>query len=331
MIDALEWTWGMKRGTLNLDTHRNIFSLGPSMYSLYREKKWGLLPTEEDVYKFYDKKRSMTCRRDTFAVSEPRDEVYTYRLIPLRDMEEIYITRQSSTESSTVEIHEFPFEGFPTIRSHVHPKFVILHLGLTIEGDLDRLTRAALFKKYPYLWDVQNLSLAWTAQIPQGAFDDPTYVLPRSEIDNCTPSTPSECNDDTAHTPPRRIIPLPKRHHFRPLSSASSSSSSEASEGDDWELAAQGVQIQNNRTSERTSSSVRGSRGCHNDEQTRPLTSLELSRQEGCEDSRSARWDADRIVGWAKRCRSPTPPPSPTKPVLRRSTRIRKKPKRFLN
>ncbi|PPQ72839.1 hypothetical protein CVT24_012885 [Panaeolus cyanescens] len=270
-MDSLEWSWGMKRGTLNIDTYRNIFSLSASMYSLYQGRKWGLLPSEEDVY----------------------------RLLPIQDLEEIFIARQSSpTGSRAVDVHEFPFEDFPIIRSHVHPKFVILHLGLTMHSGLDGDTRGALYDKYPYLWKVQHLSLSWTRKIPQGAFDDLgglTYVLPRSEINNCTPSTPSECNDGTAHTPLRRIIPLPKRDHYRPLSSASTSSSSEAGASEeDWERAPQALSVNVDQITERTNSSVRGTQGCQEDEEiTRPPTFVE-----------PLKWTPDSITTWAKACDS---------------------------
>ncbi|PPQ72837.1 hypothetical protein CVT24_012883 [Panaeolus cyanescens] len=326
LIDSLEWMWRMKRGTMNLDTRRNIFFVDATMYSLYRSKNWVLLPRKEDVLSFYDE-WIMARQRETFADLEA--DTYIYTFLPLQNMDDIYITRQENDGS--VAIHEFPFEDFPVIKSHIHPRFAILHLGETISRDLTPDARAQLFDQYPYLRDVQHLFRVWTMSIPVGAMNEPTYVLQQRYHESegsCSPS-PSEMDDNESSTPLRRTIPMPKRNRYRPSSSPSQSTSSENSEEEEEEeeAAVENVALRHHGTS----SSVGCARGSQLSNRGRPLTSIELSRQEGLADLEPMRWTTDRIAGWAKRCRSPSPPPSPTKPPLRRSTRIRKKPRRFLN
>ncbi|PPR01851.1 hypothetical protein CVT24_001739 [Panaeolus cyanescens] len=334
LMDSLEWFWRMRRGTLNLDSRRNIFfsSVDASMHALFQDKKWGLLPTEEDVFHFYDKERLGIKRRNRFVDLEGGS--FTYTLLPLQDMEDIYITRQSGPENDgRVSIHDFPFPHFPAIRTHIHPRFVILHLGATLY-QLTPAERRALLDRYPYLWNVQQLYIVWTGGIPHGALDDTSYVLPLSAINDPVGSepTPQDLDDDGERTPLHRNIPISEYERYRPPSSASSSSSATSDDMEvDEEEEAEEQPPQATPPVESANSSVMGVRGSQTDEWIRPLTLVEVRRQQGCKDLRSVRWTADRVAGWAKRCRSPTPPASPTKPPLRRSTRIRKKPKRFLN
>ncbi|PPR04143.1 hypothetical protein CVT24_010693 [Panaeolus cyanescens] len=338
LIDSLEWSWRMRRGTLNLDTRRNIFFCA-SMHALFRERKWCLIPREEDVFHFYDEERVFIRKRNRFVDSE--GDIFTYTLLPLQDMEDLYITRQSGRDDDkTVSIHDFPFEDLPVIRSHLHPKFVILHLGATISrfcGD----AWGGLLDRFPYLWNVHQLFLAWTGGIPLGAFNDPTYVFPRSTMNDPVNSavTPPDLDDNGDRTPLHRNIPISEDERYRPASSATSSASSSPSSSSatseemevDDEEATDEQPPQRASLVEPANSSVLCVRGSQTDDWIRPLTSLVLTRRrQGHEDLRPVRWTADRVAGWAKRCRSPTPPPSPTKAPLRRSTRIKKKPKEFL-
>ena len=75
---AIEYAWNMRKGTLNLDTRRNVFfrkslhaetnlkldqtkyycyAVGSSMRDLYESGKWALLPPEEVVDKYLSKPR----------------------------------------------------------------------------------------------------------------------------------------------------------------------------------------------------------------------------------------------------------------------------------
>ncbi|KAL0945142.1 hypothetical protein HGRIS_004295 [Hohenbuehelia grisea] len=46
-MSSLEWFWGMKHGSLNLDTRYNVFPISSSLLRLYEENKWGLLLSDD--------------------------------------------------------------------------------------------------------------------------------------------------------------------------------------------------------------------------------------------------------------------------------------------
>lgn len=66
-MKAIEWAWGLRKGTLNLDTRQNIFfrefsrlasvewpsdhhpTVGAAVHALYKSRKWALLPSEEII------------------------------------------------------------------------------------------------------------------------------------------------------------------------------------------------------------------------------------------------------------------------------------------
>ncbi|PPQ72835.1 hypothetical protein CVT24_012881 [Panaeolus cyanescens] len=245
IIDSLEWSWKMKRGTLNLDTRRNIIfrPVSPSLNTLFQDNKWGLLPVEKDVYYFYDEWRVIPHRRDTFVDLE--EETYTYTLLPLRDMEDVYIPRQASDGS--VKIHEYPYEDFPVITSHIHPRFAILHLGAAVSCHrLQQKARRDLFENIPYMRDIQVLYRAWSTLciVQFGGLSDPTYVLqePYHESDRSDSDSTADESQNSLCTPLCRHVPMAKRLYYRPSPSNSPSSSSGESEEEEEEVDGGGAQ-----------------------------------------------------------------------------------------
>ncbi|PPR01849.1 hypothetical protein CVT24_001737 [Panaeolus cyanescens] len=189
IVEALEWSWGLKKGSLNLDAQpRNFIYLGASLHKLYREWKWGLIPEESSVAQFFDEELLMIHERVEFP--DVKEMAFNYTFQPVFDMEEIYVTRQSQENPKHIDIHEYPFDGFPTISTTIDPKYVILHLGeMFYNGILDVSTKQRLRAKYPYLKRVEKLYVQWTQPIPKNASKDPTYVPP--VIDDASSSSAS--------------------------------------------------------------------------------------------------------------------------------------------
>ncbi|PPQ74138.1 hypothetical protein CVT24_012831 [Panaeolus cyanescens] len=306
-VDSMEWEWNMVRGTLNLDTRRNVFCLGESMYELYKNKKWALLPTEEDVMNFFsDAEGDTMCMREDFPPVQAGP--FMYKFLPLGNMDDIYITRQSrATEdgSNRVDVYEYPFDDFPVITSHVDPRYVILHLGETLFGGVEDEVRMALFETYPYLSELWSLSTSWTAPIPMFAFRDRTYIPRPPNSNNLATPVQSNSEDDEASTPSRRNTPLLPKPMPWFSSSSETSLNDECDDHGYWD-----------------GDSTNSSDGME--------SAVSSSVTGGLSASSTSQWVVDRVFGWSKECCSPTPPPE-VKPPLRRSTRIRKKPKHFLS
>ncbi|PPQ84519.1 hypothetical protein CVT24_006635 [Panaeolus cyanescens] len=177
LLGSLEWHWGLKKGTLNLDTHRNIFFLGASLYKLYRQMKWVLVPEDIDGVLeryFYDEDQAHD--RKEFPVFQ--EKTFKYRFVPLFDMEDIYIARQSSDSPSQVDIHEYPFDTMPLLISHIHPTFVLMHLSSVAYSrpHFPRGTLARFHERFPVVPRLKTIYQSWVAMVPSCAYRDRTYV-----------------------------------------------------------------------------------------------------------------------------------------------------------
>ncbi|PPR07169.1 hypothetical protein CVT24_010722 [Panaeolus cyanescens] len=147
IINSIEWNWGMPKGALDLDTMDNIFFLGASMHEMYKNNNWALLPEEAVVRQFLDDHQlplwrsqfpkfqvcSWVCGCPPGLHKNTQPSTFRYTLLPLKDMEEVCIYRQDTSDStaarSDVTVYNHPYHSFPVITSHIHPKFVILWFG----------------------------------------------------------------------------------------------------------------------------------------------------------------------------------------------------------
>ncbi|KAF9037573.1 hypothetical protein BJ165DRAFT_1532239 [Panaeolus papilionaceus] len=101
------------RNTLNLDTTHNLFLLGAPLHQLYVDGKWVLVPKKPLCF--------ITSRRSE--LSDVQGETLSYRFpaLPGPDMQDVFITRQSTDHKRSLFTIKYPFDDFPPITSHVHP------------------------------------------------------------------------------------------------------------------------------------------------------------------------------------------------------------------
>ncbi|GJJ11826.1 hypothetical protein Clacol_006064 [Clathrus columnatus] len=129
-INELEFAWGMKRGTLNLDTRSNVFCLSAKFGALWENYKWILLPEDHILDCYYT---AATKDQDFPDIGEGP---YKYRLVAHPDMKSVAIHRQTTFPDKGSECLKpehfmfsiFPFKNLGTLTSHVHPKFAICHV-----------------------------------------------------------------------------------------------------------------------------------------------------------------------------------------------------------
>ncbi|KAF9037563.1 hypothetical protein BJ165DRAFT_1501840 [Panaeolus papilionaceus] len=329
LVDGLEWSWAMKKGTLNLDTRHNIFFLSASMHELYKDKKWALLPDKDTVYRYFDEQNLIPLRRNQFPTIE--GETFQYKLLPVQEMEDVYIARQAiNVAGASVVVHEYPFDDLPIVTSHVHPKYVILHLGQLL-SNRQIITRKALIQQIPWLKDVRSLFSRWTL-VQGGAEDEPSYMPPPGKSDEHSSGTPSNLSNDDSYTPLRRIQPdthsstegVHTDGNCSPFPTNGSGMTSE------WCIPAKRAATRKRSVAELVDD-LPGS------PPKRLLTANALKRQEELDNLESVKWTSERISRWARDFRSPSPTPSPppsqppllaTKPPLRRSARLKAKMRR---
>ncbi|KAF7424973.1 hypothetical protein PC9H_010284 [Pleurotus ostreatus] len=179
-MSSLEWFWGMKHGSLNLDTRYNVFPISSSLLRLYEENKWGLLPSD-DIVHHYARGLSLG-----FA-SRPKGDtvqngVFTYRFLPLsKAIESMGILHQHDhptphppTPSSFItSVH--PFSELQNLESHLHPKFAIAALGYKL-GLVDQNRRKELLLHWPILWTLMSVHRAWMVSVPAVACDHESFA-----------------------------------------------------------------------------------------------------------------------------------------------------------
>ncbi|PPR01855.1 hypothetical protein CVT24_001743 [Panaeolus cyanescens] len=222
ILDSIEWGWKMKKGSLNLDTSRNIVFLGASMHKLYKSWKWTLIPEESIVCQYLHPVWGTPYLRRRFP--DIQGQTFRYKFEPIEDIEDIYIARQSTNDALDITIHEYPFEDFPVVTSHVHPKYyVILHLGRLLCGGISASSRRSLLDKYPWLEEVENLYSRWIAMLPDNAEDDATYITPHHQgLESPSVTCHADNDSDSVRTPLRRICNLPPSKGRQSRSSSSS-------------------------------------------------------------------------------------------------------------
>ncbi|PPQ87011.1 hypothetical protein CVT24_002716, partial [Panaeolus cyanescens] len=207
-MDSLERNWGLIEGSLNLDTRRNVFFVGASLYELYRKHKWSLVPEEMVVSQFFYEGLMGPQPRTRHDFPKLQSQTFKYTFLPIKDMEDVCITRQS--EDKTVTIYEHPFSGFPTITSHIHPTFVLLHLANAL-WHLDTGRYDAIVEQYPWLDNVDMLHTNWFAELPVNTF----WPSPRRHK---LPTTSQvDVQDDPLRTPPRRLRLVPELSDWQRL------------------------------------------------------------------------------------------------------------------
>ncbi|KAJ3517192.1 hypothetical protein NMY22_g14014 [Coprinellus aureogranulatus] len=186
MMRSLEYIWGMREGTLNLDTRRNIFFVGKVLHKLYKEGKWVLCPEESILDMFLSKPRPGNFRGSPlFRSGFPnltclvQDATYKYTFFPLTEMSDRLLreTRGNQPGPGDMQAHPPPYTTLPAVASHVHPKFALLRFS----------QRIVLGQRDPYIRQLLNtnrivqkaalLFPSWNRiMLPLSAATDPTFV-----------------------------------------------------------------------------------------------------------------------------------------------------------
>ncbi|KAF9037514.1 hypothetical protein BJ165DRAFT_1597274 [Panaeolus papilionaceus] len=161
-MQAIEWSWNMQIGTLNLDTRENIIFLSNDLKDWFERGHCFLVP-EQRIVNLYLKKRhwgGVEARSRFPPIQEPS---YNYTFAALSSMSDVVIKRYDGTQMTE---HKFPFTTLPRIVSHMHPKFAMLHCGQTCRDLLRDEDRKRLHSSESNcgrsLGKLFPLSLMWT-------------------------------------------------------------------------------------------------------------------------------------------------------------------------
>ncbi|TEB33983.1 hypothetical protein FA13DRAFT_1812521 [Coprinellus micaceus] len=165
VMRSLEYSWNLRRGTLNLDTRRNILFVGKSLAAMYARGCWVLLPEESVMDQFVHPKLGIALGRVEFPALSPP---FNYRFVPVRDMDDVGVVHQNEsppTSGNSFTNHVYPFKTLPLIKSHVHPQFAIVAIGkvLYTPSVMTKPLRQKLFAEFPAVKKVYELYGSWTS------------------------------------------------------------------------------------------------------------------------------------------------------------------------
>ncbi|KAH9178779.1 hypothetical protein EDB89DRAFT_978543 [Lactarius sanguifluus] len=135
LLDRLAFAWN-EQFPLNLDTRYNILRLSPTFRRAFNENDWLLLPETWIIDAYYN-------ARNTQKLPDIDAKVHQYTFIAHENMRGLAIPRQQflppkPMEPSTEDFshYHYPYHDFPTIESHVHPRFIICNSGSKLRHDL---------------------------------------------------------------------------------------------------------------------------------------------------------------------------------------------------
>ena len=95
-------------------------------------------------------------------------------------MDDLPIMRKGETPENDI-IYYAPYNTFPILRSHLHPKFAIFDAGRKMGSsgiELERHELQIAIEDHPKLKKIHELYIAWTRKIPKHALDDESYHDP---------------------------------------------------------------------------------------------------------------------------------------------------------
>ncbi|QRV83026.1 HNH endonuclease [Ceratobasidium sp. AG-Ba] len=127
MIRRLEYSWGMKPRSLNVDSSRNLMWLDANSHKLFDHRYWALVPTLttlENIQKFSND-QLIVKKRPKFTQKFPHAE-WEYSFVQLKACTAPYIRYDRPLPQFSV--HWPPFSTLSPIRSHLHPFFVICNV-----------------------------------------------------------------------------------------------------------------------------------------------------------------------------------------------------------
>lgn len=221
--------------------------MGATLADLYRKGMWALCPSRSIVVKYFRQRRGGACStlplvrsmlpsidvrlHCTLFLSEvlklieiSQEPLYEYTLLPLSEKIAGHVIHSrgrhkcgASREDATTT-HVYPFDDLPTIQSHVHPSFVLLHLTRQLS---ERVTRedyiVDLVDKHDLAHKIHRLWNSWTKELtPEWVVCDPSFGFRSSDaMYDLSPDTVEKLHrrdaenggsdTESVHTVPRRV------------------------------------------------------------------------------------------------------------------------------
>ncbi|KAF9037586.1 hypothetical protein BJ165DRAFT_1408271 [Panaeolus papilionaceus] len=220
LMTSIEYSWGLKRGELCLNAVQNNLFVGSEFQLMHKAGVWGLVPKLETLIKYsmataeddcqhgHNLKRAM--EQDDLKIEEEtaKQRVHTYTFLALDSAMEyrpifLYHQRESEVLPKGDKLEEvtryYPFdEPWVEIKSHLHPKFVILGLGQELiacnAGAMEHRQSGHMKKFSKELALVVDLYRRWTTNLSTQQDSDPAFGI-------FVPTSPAVPAEEGVNTP----------------------------------------------------------------------------------------------------------------------------------
>ncbi|CUA76457.1 hypothetical protein RSOLAG22IIIB_12300 [Rhizoctonia solani] len=127
-LTTLEYVWGVKLGTLNLDTTQNMMWLSPDLHRWFDSGDWALLPPKSDLELIRDTSlNQLTWAKKTKFTAVCRRDFRNYDFVHFIETTQP-IVRPDTPESVNYTMHLPPFQSLSPVSSHINPYFVICNV-----------------------------------------------------------------------------------------------------------------------------------------------------------------------------------------------------------
>ncbi|KAL4062091.1 hypothetical protein V8B97DRAFT_1982306 [Scleroderma yunnanense] len=219
-VTQLEWAWGMKKGTLYINTRYNLF-LRADWHTLFDKDMWMLIPAADDLdqldlatARLEEEMRKYRRKVLQGATSDPQGESmppakpsfqdvkrrefgnlfnkkeYEYHFVPMPNMEEP-ICRYSGPNLDKHNEFKFPYNTLGTLKSHIKPHFMAYNAGMKLRSQNSLTVASQIFPQHQVYPDrstlvtVQLLYFKWTAiVVPEDFADHPDEAEQGSNEDH---------------------------------------------------------------------------------------------------------------------------------------------------
>ncbi|CUA78009.1 hypothetical protein RSOLAG22IIIB_12981 [Rhizoctonia solani] len=127
-LATLEYAWGVKLGTLNLDTTQNIMWLSPDLRCWFDSGDWALLPPKSDLELIRDTSfNQLTWANKTKFTAVCRRSFRNYDFVHFIETTQP-IVRPDTPKSVNYTMHLPPFQSLSPVSSHINPYFAICNV-----------------------------------------------------------------------------------------------------------------------------------------------------------------------------------------------------------
>ncbi|PPR01844.1 hypothetical protein CVT24_001732 [Panaeolus cyanescens] len=219
LMTSIEYFWGLKKYSLNLDSRYNCMYAGNDLHGMFDHGGWCLIPEKQILLDYQEATNADGFHhgktlykamhpepkklKDTDEDESKDDNHYTYKLVPLdSEMKKTLIHRfhvEVPTDPSHFTTYFYPFNDLPPIRSHIHPKFVIISLGKLMGNPYRFLSDNRLAPYHEHLTIINALWTKWSKELrPSQEYDDEFEEL---DLDD-EPRPPKNSTDHHSYKAP---------------------------------------------------------------------------------------------------------------------------------